>query len=75
MKNRKHNFNKFDYADSVESLNMELEKWDKEEIIRYLQQSERGYAGDVSSPEIIRLSQKYIGEEIENVTRNQKAIQ
>ena len=53
---------------------MELEKWNKEAVIRYHQQSERGYAGDVSSPEIIRLSKKYIGKRVLDVGAGSGAL-
>jgi len=46
---------------------MDLEKWDKKAVVRYHQQSERGYAGDLSSPEIVRLSKKYIGNKVLDV--------
>jgi len=52
----------------------ELEKWNKKAIIRYTQQSERGYAGDVSSPEIVRLSKKYIGKRVLDVGAGSGAL-
>lgn len=53
---------------------MELEKWNKEAVIKYHQQSERGYAGDVSSPEIVRLSKKYIGNKVLDVGAGSGAL-
>ena len=53
---------------------MKLEKWDKEAVVRYHQQSERGYAGDISSPEIIRLSKKYIGKRVLDVGAGSGAL-
>jgi ubiquinone/menaquinone biosynthesis C-methylase UbiE len=53
---------------------MELEKWDKEAITRYHQQSERGYAGDVSSPEIVGLSKKFIGKRVLDVGAGSGAL-
>jgi len=53
---------------------MALEEWDKKAVIRYHQQSERGYAGDVSAPEIIRLSKKYIGKRVLDVGAGSGAL-
>ena len=53
---------------------MKLEKWDKEAVVRYHQQSERGYAGDISSPEIIRLSKNYIGKRVLDVGAGSGAL-
>ena len=53
---------------------MNLEKWDKEDIIKYHTYSKRGYAGDISSTEIIRLSKKYIGKKILDVGAGSGAL-
>jgi len=53
---------------------MNLEKWDKSSIINYHKQPERSYAGDVLSPEIIRLSKKYIGNSILDVGAGSGAL-
>jgi len=53
---------------------MELENWDKKAIVRYHQQSERGYAGDISSPEIVRLSKRFIGKSVLDVGAGSGAL-
>jgi len=53
---------------------MELENWDKKAVIRYHQQSERGYAGDVSAPEIVRLSKKFIRKSVLDVGAGSGAL-
>ena len=53
---------------------MDLEKWDKEAVVRYHQRSGRGYAGDISSPEILRLSRKYLGKEVLDVGAGSGAL-
>jgi ubiquinone/menaquinone biosynthesis C-methylase UbiE len=41
-----------------------MEKWSKDSITRFHEEYEGDYAGDVSSPEIVRLSKKYIGNKV-----------
>jgi len=53
---------------------MKIEKWNKETIIRYHQQSERGYAGDIFASEIVRLSKKYVGNKVLDVGAGSGAL-
>ncbi|RJS80712.1 SAM-dependent methyltransferase [Methanophagales archaeon] len=50
------------------------ESWNKEEVKKFWKRSEADFAGDVSSPEIIRLSKKYIRNTILDVGAGSGAL-
>ena len=41
-----------------------MEKWSKDSIKKFHEEYDGDYAGDISSPEIVRLSKKYIGNKV-----------
>lgn len=51
-----------------------MEKWSKDSIIKFHEEYEGGYAGDVSSPEIVRLSKRYIGKRVLDVGAGSGAL-
>lgn len=51
-----------------------MEKWSKDSIIRFHEEHEGDYAGDITSPEIIRLSKKYIGKRVLDVGAGSGAL-
>ena len=51
-----------------------MEKWTKETNIKYREGVLRKYAGDVSSPEIIRLSKRFIGKKVLDVGAGSGAL-
>lgn len=56
------------------TLENENETWDKEQVKKFWEESEAAFAGDVSSPEIIRLSKKYIGNKVLDVGAGSGAL-
>lgn len=51
-----------------------MEKWSKDSITRFHEEHEGDYAGDITSPEIIRLSKKYIGKRVLDVGAGSGAL-
>ena len=51
-----------------------MEKWSKESIKRFHEEYEGDYAGDISSPEIVRLAKKYIGNNVLDVGAGSGAL-
>jgi len=45
-----------------------MEKWGKDSIIKFHEEYAESFAGDVFSPEIIRLSKKCIGNKVLNIS-------
>jgi ubiquinone/menaquinone biosynthesis C-methylase UbiE len=56
------------------TLENENGTWDKEQVKKFWEESEADFAGDVSSPEIIRLSKKYIGKRVLDVGAGSGAL-
>jgi ubiquinone/menaquinone biosynthesis C-methylase UbiE len=48
--------------------------WNKEEVKKFWEENETEFAGDVSSPEIVRLSKKYIGKRVLDVGAGSGAL-
>ena len=51
-----------------------MEKWSKDSIKRFHEEYDGDYAGDVSSPEIVRLSKRYIGKRVLDVGAGSGAL-
>jgi SAM-dependent methyltransferase len=51
-----------------------MKRWSKDSIIKFHEEYEGGYAGDISSPEIIGLSKKYIGNKVLDVGAGSGAL-
>jgi len=51
-----------------------MEKWSKDSVKRFHEEYDGDYAGDVSSPEIVRLSKKYIRNKILDVGAGSGAL-
>lgn len=56
------------------TLENENETWDKEQVKKFWEESEADFAGDTSSPEIIRLSKKFIGNKVLDVGAGSGAL-
>ena len=48
--------------------------WNKEEVKKFWEENEAEFAGDVSSPEIVRLSKKYIGKRVLDIGAGSGAL-
>lgn len=48
--------------------------WDKEDTIDFWKKNEADYAGDVSAPEILRMSKKYIGNKVLDIGAGSGAL-
>ena len=51
-----------------------MEKWSKDSVKRFHEEYDGDYAGDISSPEIVRLSKKYIGNKVLDVGAGSGAL-